>query len=67
MGLDPQTKLQASQNGNMKHYKSVEFCQILGCQAPSTNVKFTYWRLSGDGSGPNVNVCAAEENVEEKL
>ena len=30
----PQTKLQASPNWNMKHYKSVEFCQFLECPAP---------------------------------
>jgi len=30
----PQTMLQAPPNLNMKHYKSVEFCQFLLCQAP---------------------------------
>jgi len=29
VGLDPQTKFQAPQNWNMKHYKSVTFGQIL--------------------------------------
>jgi len=34
----------------MKHYISVEFCQILEYQAPYTNVKPRYWGLSGEGS-----------------
>jgi len=49
-GLSPQTMHQAPPNWNMKHYKSVEFCQFLQCQAPLQKSKALCWRLSGDGS-----------------
>jgi len=39
VGLVPQTKLEAPQNGNMKHYKLMEFVKF-ECQAPPrSNVK----------------------------
>jgi len=48
VGLAPQTKLQAPQNRNIKHFTSVEFCQILECEAPPHKRKAplltTFWR-----------------------
>jgi len=48
----------------MKHYKLVEFLSNLDvkpplhkCKDPRTNVKPSYWRLSGDGS-----VCKSESS-----
>jgi len=51
----PIQKLQAPPNCNRKHmlHKSVEFLSISECQDPCTNVKYPYWRLSGDGSALN--------------
>jgi len=56
VSLVPQTKLQAPKNWNMKHYKLVECSSNLNVKpplhkrkAPPTNVKPSYWRISGDG------------------
>ena len=37
LGLHPPNKAPSPPNWNMKHYKSVEFCQFLERQAPHTN------------------------------
>ena len=39
VGLAPQTKLQATPNWNMKHYKSVEFFSIFRLSSPLQNCK----------------------------
>jgi len=44
VSLGPQTKLQASPNWNMKHYKLVEFLSNLNVKHPCTNVKPPFWR-----------------------
>jgi len=52
-GFAPQIKLQAPQNWNMKHYKSVGFLSIFRVSAPPRrNAKPPYRKLSGDGSVP---------------
>jgi len=43
----------ASPNSNKEHYKSVEFCQFLECQAPLHNCEAplleTFWRRFWQG------------------
>ena len=49
VGLFLQTKLQANPNWNTKHYKSVDLCQFLECQATTHKRKApllkTFWLL----------------------
>jgi len=58
-GFTPQTKLQAPQNWNMKHYESVEFLSIFECQAPLHKRKApllkTFWRRSGDSTSVDMD------------
>ena len=46
----PQTKLQAPQIEIWHTVNQWRFCQFLECQAPCTNAKPPYWKLSSDGS-----------------
>jgi len=51
----------------MKYYKSAEFFSNFIMSSPLHKRKVPLLKTSGDDSGPNVNVCAAEENLEVEL
>jgi len=58
VGLAPSNKAPSPPNWNMKHCKSVEFLSNLYVKLTCTDVKPSYWRLSGDGSE---SVCRYKE------